>query len=225
MKKFKCFIGSILLAFTMGCIGSIIGITIAYGVPAAYHAFQDYRQTQLVAVIPFFVYNDCYHGATLSEVAENIRDLDYEVAAFFDSSGRKVAEVTAYDPNRVSVRAESLAYIRAADTYISIHNHPEPDATFSDTDIASSAEFGCRYAIVVSRASTYAMRFPEGSHIAEDKVRLFCLEHLELTQRIDGGVASTDELMLALAEEFGLKYYHYSADNDILEQFDTILAK
>lgn len=180
------------------------------------------------AEISCYVASDCDHGATLSEVAKGIRNLGYETFAVFDSKGNKLFETTDYAEKQVRVEGIQATALVYADVQVYIHSHPV-DVPFSNNDIKSMVQCGVELGVVVGPGSTYVLHIPQGSEMTCEDVDRFFREHMDLLCVIslseEAVLASSDELVSALADEFGLSYYRYSLESGILERLDAFLAE
>lgn len=102
------------------------------------------------------------HGNTLDEYIENVRDLDYETMALFDTLGVKYYETTNYNRSCVEYSSYRLKEMSVATlgSFILVHNHPL-DVPFSITDLTNDHSNICRE-IVVSSEHIYILEAPNG---------------------------------------------------------------
>lgn len=100
------------------------------------------------------------HGNNLKEVMEAIRHEDWEYNAFFDLSGRKLAEGTYQSPKSCNITSEDWKEIdQRREDVISLHNHPgTSDGAFSCMDFAAFLQRDyIRQSIVVTRKYNYVL--------------------------------------------------------------------
>jgi len=119
-----------------------------------------------------------YHGNTLLEVMEALRDerLEYNVAS--DLDGRIIAEGTLLSPNECCLAKSDWG--RLPDEYISLHNHPSLiEGAFSSDDIKNLMHDRRRVAtIVVTTHFTYTLKWV-------DSTRKYEIDDVEFCKYVD----------------------------------------
>ncbi len=169
------------------------------------------------------------YGSTMDEIAENLRDLPYEVAVCFDGKGNFLSENTDYLPSNVTIAVPNLqnsgfwAKILPAHPII-LHNHPA-DVPFSLSDLEAAAASDVAVCIAVSSEHTYIMKpprlgWPDKTAIDEwVSSRYFQESYWVEANTYKYGtvksVYSTDELMYAYADFFGASYTVYAAEQSL----------
>lgn len=169
------------------------------------------------------------YGSTMDEIAANLRNLPYEVAACFDGKGNFLSENTDYLPSNVTISVPNLrssgfwAKILPAHPII-LHNHPA-DVPFSLSDLEAAAASDAAVCIAVSSEHTYIMKPPrlgwpdkaaiDGWMNSQYFQESYWVEASTYNYGTVRSVYSTDELMYAYADFFGASYAVYAADQPL----------
>lgn len=94
------------------------------------------------------------NGATLAEVAHELRTQDFESVIGFDTVGTKVFNYTSFLPTHATIPGESAKAFAENDGALLVHNHPSGN-TFSVTDLYTAAKYQLPQAMIISDPYVY----------------------------------------------------------------------
>lgn len=116
------------------------------------------------------------HGDSFKEVMEAIRYEEWEYYAFFNFSGKKLAEGTYRSPESCNITTEDWQEVkRCGGEVIGLHNHPGRDSSFSPQDFKAFMQYDfIKQFIVVSRRYNYILVKPKGGYEGiQDEVKSY----------------------------------------------------
>lgn len=178
---------------------------------------------QLLSVHWVYAEHISDHGSNLTVFLENVRDEPYECWASFNRWGGKILEYSDYNENSIAVPDQVSGYAGFFGGKIMAHNHPQHDVPFSDADIKTFMIEFCQYGVeeTVVSSPNYIYSLRVTAETPRDPRELAAIL-LEVLGQIDGpsspyvqpivladgttGLASTELLMEAVAEELHLEY-------------------
>jgi len=211
--------------FLCGVIAIIIGIALSIAGLYRHLLLSNSEEEAILAkpAVKLADLNNIDHGDTLAEVMDGIAQEDFEITAAFTSDGEKLFEHTDYQDFNVWTDDEYVALLERYHDLIFLHNHPlEAEASFSGDDLAKLAWYNASCGIVVSKSEIYAImpqrqwfrRWPSPEVFQPYMDQHTDLLHTIACRDVDGKsrqiVTATNELLIQLAAEYDLCYYHWN---------------
>ncbi len=96
------------------------------------------------------------NGATLAEVARELRTQDFESVIGFDVEGTKLFNYTSFLKSHATIPGESAKAFAENDGALLVHNHPSGN-TFSATDLYTAAKYQLPQAMIISDPYVYVI--------------------------------------------------------------------
>ncbi len=161
------FSGAVAMLMALGCCTGC-GVNTIY---------QDNLQPAQESV--FAEQSKIYHvdsGDTLAEVAETLRNQDYETVVGFSKGGMKLFDCTSYGETSSYTTTTIRDQFAENGGVLVVHNHPE-EGSFSAVDLYTEASLGTRRLMVISPDYVYTLDFGAmQGKIAPEKLQKFYLQ-------------------------------------------------